>query len=85
MTTAIELLRELASLKRYDPNSQKGWQRSTITVNVPKEMLDRVDALLANPKPYAYEVEDGLGCLELIYAQAATAQDLERPHAPLYR
>lgn len=46
LEAANEMLREVAALKRYDPNSPRGRQRSTITVNVPNEVLDRIDAVL---------------------------------------
>ncbi|SKC78543.1 hypothetical protein SAMN05445504_2420 [Burkholderia sp. CF099] len=82
-----ELLRELAALKRYGKNGHPTRSEHIVTINVPSELLERIDALLAQPEPtpYAYEVTDSLGDLELIYAQAATAEDIERPHAPLYR
>lgn len=85
MDTAIELLRELAALKRYGKNGHPNRSEHIVTINLTTDLLERIDTLLAAPKPYAYEVEDGLGGLELIYAQAARADDLERPHAPLYR
>jgi hypothetical protein len=51
----IELLRKIAALKRYDPNGQKGWKRSHLTVNVPEELLDELDAFVAlNATPDEY-------------------------------
>ena len=35
--------------------------------------------------PYAYEVTNALGELELIYAERMTPDDLKRPNVPLYR
>ena len=85
MSTALDLLREMASLKRYGKNGHPSRSGNFVTVNLTADLLARIDALLAAPRPYAYEVEDSLGGHELIYAQAATADDLERPHVPLYR
>jgi transcriptional regulator with XRE-family HTH domain len=35
-------------------------------------------------RPYAYEVTNALGELELIYASSATPEDLARPYKALY-
>lgn len=47
MHQAIRLLREIAALKRYDANGARGWATSRLTVNVPVDLLARIDALLA--------------------------------------
>jgi hypothetical protein len=39
----LELLREVAALKRHDPNGVRGFKRSTLTLNVPHELLARID------------------------------------------
>lgn len=49
----FDLLRELAALKRYDPQSRKGSEsvspnRVNLTLNVPKDLLARIDAALAD-------------------------------------
>lgn len=44
------LLTEVAVLKRYDPNGNRGWSRSTLTVNMPSELLERIDASIAASK-----------------------------------
>lgn len=50
-----ELLSELAALRRYDPNNGKRkdpYPARNLTLNVPAELLDRIDALCAGtPKP----------------------------------
>jgi polyhydroxyalkanoate synthesis regulator phasin len=45
-----ELLREIAALKRYDPNGVRGFAKSTLTVNVPKDLFERIDAAIAAQK-----------------------------------
>jgi hypothetical protein len=45
-----ELLREIAALKRYDPNGVRGFAKSTLTVNVPKDLFERIDAGIAAQK-----------------------------------
>lgn len=54
---ATDLLRELAALKRYDPNVARGATSSRQTVNVPVELLARIDDLLELP---AVDVEHGI-------------------------
>jgi hypothetical protein len=44
------LLSEIAALKRHDPNAIRGFKRSTLTLNVPGDLLDRIDTTLANQK-----------------------------------
>ncbi|MBJ9659830.1 hypothetical protein [Burkholderia gladioli] len=46
---ALELLREIAARKRYDPNAKVPWANNSgsITINLKSELLARVDALLA--------------------------------------
>lgn len=50
-----ELLREVAALRRYDPNNGKRkepYPARNLTLNVPAELLDRIDALCAGtPRP----------------------------------
>lgn len=86
MNTAIELLRELAALKRYGKGDHPNRSSNHVTVNVTTNLMERIDALLAQPEPspYAYEVGNELGESELIYAQAATKEDFERPYVELY-
>ncbi|WP_186130158.1 hypothetical protein [Burkholderia gladioli] len=45
---ALELLREIAARKRYDPNAKVPWANNSgsITINLKSELLARVDALL---------------------------------------
>jgi hypothetical protein len=43
---AEDLLGEAAALKRHDPNGVRGFKRSTITLNVPHGLLERIDAAL---------------------------------------
>lgn len=45
---ALELLREIAARKRYDPNAKVPWTNNSgsITINLKRELLARVDALL---------------------------------------
>ncbi|MCM2537951.1 hypothetical protein [Burkholderia glumae] len=45
---ALELLREIAARKRYDPNAKVPWVNNSgsITINLKRELLARVDALL---------------------------------------
>ena len=43
--TALDLLREVAALKRRDPNGSRGYNTSTLTINFPKSLLERIDAL----------------------------------------
>lgn len=48
---ARDLLRELAALRRYDPNNGKRkepYPARNLTLNVPAELLDRIDELCAN-------------------------------------
>ncbi|WP_191239858.1 hypothetical protein [Pandoraea pnomenusa] len=40
----ISLLREVAALKRYDVNARFGGVGGKITLNVPRELIDRIDA-----------------------------------------
>ena len=40
------ILADLADLKRYDPNAARGWRSSVITVNVPHELMTRIDVAL---------------------------------------
>ncbi|WP_336816822.1 hypothetical protein [Burkholderia gladioli] len=58
---ALELLREIAARKRYDPNAKVPWANNSgsITINLKSELLARVDALLdAPPAAPAAPVED---------------------------
>lgn len=42
----MQLLREIAALKRYDPRNGRG-QSKQRTLNVPVELLARIDAALS--------------------------------------
>lgn len=52
------LLREIAAIKRHDPNAIRGFKKSTLTLNVPHELLDRIDELLSASKPAATEEQE---------------------------
>jgi signal transduction histidine kinase len=38
------LLSEVAALKRYDPNANRGWNSSHVVLNPTKDLLERIDA-----------------------------------------
>lgn len=44
----LELLREVASRKRYNPNAMHGKTFGTLTLNMPVELLERIDAALGD-------------------------------------
>jgi hypothetical protein len=61
---ARNLLREIAALKRYDPASRKGSastspHRLNLTINIPKTLLDRIDAALRINLSPAETLPDG--------------------------
>jgi hypothetical protein len=47
-TEALGILKELAALRRHDPNAARSWGSSTVRVHVPKELLGRLDELLGS-------------------------------------
>lgn len=49
MNTAIELLRELAALKRYGKNGHPNRSVHIVTINATTDLLERIDALLSAP------------------------------------
>lgn len=44
------LLAEVAAIKRHDPNGPRGFKRSTLTLNVPHELLEQIDTAMKEPK-----------------------------------
>jgi len=38
------LLSEVAALKRYDPDANRGWNSSHVVLNPTKDLLERIDA-----------------------------------------
>ncbi|MGF6641839.1 hypothetical protein [Paraburkholderia sp. MM6662-R1] len=55
---------EFAALKRYDVGANRGYASSRITLNVPRVLLERLDAELArpyaaDPQPVAWLWRDG--------------------------
>lgn len=91
MTKATAMLRSISGLKRYDPNSIRGFKRSTITVNVPLKLLENIDEFLAAQpsqeqageavkvrKTYSAIMAEELG-YQPASTQAATADDRAEP------
>jgi hypothetical protein len=70
-TEEHEALAELAALKRYTGGNRKGW----VTLNVPDEMMGRVDAALASPPPEAALCER-IEQLEALLRELQTARPL---------
>ncbi|WP_186251701.1 hypothetical protein [Burkholderia gladioli] len=64
LAEAFDLLREIAARKRYDPNAKVPWTNNSgsITINLKRELLARVDALLdaAAAAPVAEPAPDPL-------------------------
>ncbi|WP_109477652.1 hypothetical protein [Paraburkholderia sp. C35] len=91
MDTAIELLRELAALKRYDKNGHPNRSEHIVTLNTTTDLLERIDALLSAPiaVPMVYpdeltdDLRDVLGwpnfkCAPVAHVLRAGGMDVKR-------